>query len=98
MSRGFCSKCGTTLIWTSKKALKEVGITTGLMNEAVLIGTKTSPEGYDVGSEKRVGEEMGKALSFPTDGNLWFKNAVLGVTDEVRAGKKFAEGFEGVTI
>lgn len=57
---------------------------TGTVDERWLIGTKTG--------DGREGEGLGRELCTPSGGNYWFQNAVRGVTDEVKGGKKFVEG------
>lgn len=46
----------------------------------------------------RTGVEHGKVLCEPVAGQLWFENAIEGVTDQVAVGKKFLEGFEGPVL
>ena len=88
--RGFCKKCGGTILWRSEVNPEDVGITTGTIDEKLLIG--------DGLHQRRQGLEVGKALCEPIGGHLWFANAVQGVTDEVKVGKKYLEGFEGPVL
>ena len=93
--RGFCNKCGSTILWRCEKEPEEVGITTGTVDEKWLIGEKTGSDGPH---QAREGLDVGKALCQPVAGHLWFGNAVQGVTDQVTVGKKFLEGFEGPVL
>lgn len=93
--RGFCNHCGGTLLWRSEKSPQEVGITTGSIDEKSLIGSK---EGCDSPHQGRQGLEVGKALSEPIGGHLWLENAIKGVTDEVKVGKKYLNGFDGLVL
>ncbi|KAI9872940.1 MAG: hypothetical protein M1830_001039 [Pleopsidium flavum] len=78
--RGFCANCGSTLTWQNEKEIPgEIELLTGTVDEKWLVGTKD-------------GEGVGRELCEPRGGNFWFANAIKGVTDEVRGGKKFVEG------
>ena len=70
-----------------------MGITTGTLDEGVLLGERR--EGCD---EDGGGRGTGKELASPEAGHLWFGNAIGGVTDEVRVGRKFVEGMDGKVI
>ena len=90
--RGFCTTCGSTLLWRSDKHPEDVGITTGTIDEEMLIGRSEGCDG------PRAGTETGKALASPEAGHLWFENAIKGVTDQATVGRKFAEGFDGAVL
>ena len=72
-----------------------MGFTTGTLDEEVLIGKKENCDGPHQGRE---GAETGRQLATMTAGHLWMENAIVGVTDEVKVGKKFVEGFEGLVV
>ena len=71
--RAFCRNCGSTLLWRCEKEPEEVGITTGTIDEDLLIGEKI---GCHCPGQERKGLEVGKALCEPVAGHLWFENAV----------------------
>ena len=93
--RGFCKRCGATILWRGEKDPQEVGITTGTVDEKWLIGEKV---GCDGPHEGREGVETGKRLCEPIAGHLWFENAIKGVTDEAKVGEKFLEGSDGPVL
>lgn len=68
---------------------------TGTLDEEVLTGKK---EGFDRPHQRREGTETGKRLTTMRAGYLWMENAIVGVTDEVKVGKKFVEGIEGLVV
>ena len=60
-----------------------------------MIGKK---EGCDGPHQGREGTETGKQLTTMTGGHLWLENAIVGVIDEFKVGKKYVEGFEGLVV
>lgn len=88
--RGFCNQCGGTFLWRYRKDPQEVGITTGSVDESLLMGSNKGSDGPHQG---RQGLEAGKLLCEPVGGHLWLENAIKGVTDEVKIGKKYLEGY-----
>lgn len=93
--RGFCHPCGGTFLWRPNKDPQEVGITTGSIDEEFLID---SNDGCDGLHQERQGLEVGKALCKPVGGHLWLEDAIKDVTDKVKVGKKYLEGFDGLVL
>lgn len=100
--RGFCAECGSTLSWRNIDVPEEFEILTGTIDEAFLIGDRTtrveSKDLAEKGNWERVLREeesgstiLGWALCFPQGGNFFFRNAVQGVTDTIAGEKRFVE-------
>ncbi|KAJ5675988.1 hypothetical protein N7462_008885 [Penicillium macrosclerotiorum] len=97
--RGFCIKCGSSLIWRSEDKKDTLDLYVGTIDERWLIGEKVK------GSERktkngivfeRVGS-VGKELCTPSEFQFYYENAIPGITDLVPGGQKFlAENEPGV--
>ena len=62
-------------------------ICTGTVDERWLVGEEVEGEGSEGKVPRREGG-LGKELCVPRGGNFWCRNAIVGVTDEVRGGGK----------
>ncbi|KAF2469337.1 uncharacterized protein BDR25DRAFT_288853 [Lindgomyces ingoldianus] len=84
--RGFCSKCGSSLIWRSQDNPKTLDLFLGTVDQKWLVEEK----------------EVGKALATPNQYQIWCENAVKDVTDLVKTGRRFLreddEGTKGELI
>ena len=77
--RAFCAKCGSALYWrgTNEPQDKDrVEVWTGTLDQKWLSGE--GGKGFE--------------LCSPKDGEFWWPNAVKGVTDGGKVGRKFAKG------
>ncbi|KAF2179378.1 hypothetical protein K469DRAFT_674200 [Zopfia rhizophila CBS 207.26] len=71
--RGFCTKCGSSLIWRSDDQKETLDLFLGTVDEKWLVQEK----------------DVGKDLATPNQFQFWCENAIEGVTDVVRGGRKF---------
>ncbi|PTB69593.1 hypothetical protein BBK36DRAFT_1138017 [Trichoderma citrinoviride] len=80
--RGFCKRCGTSLVWRSTDDGSTVDVFLGTVDEKWLVHED--------------GGKVGQALARPNGTQFWMENAVPGVTDLVKGGKEFPrEGEDG---
>lgn len=81
---------------------EEIDIFPGTVDEAFLIGDRTARVDSKVLKEKRMWEQvlrkeerdsklLDKELCLPKGGNFFFRNAIQGVTDTAKGGKRFVE-------
>ncbi|OJJ51754.1 hypothetical protein ASPZODRAFT_462982 [Penicilliopsis zonata CBS 506.65] len=99
--RGFCSDCGSSLVWKTEKTPDELALFIGTLDEKWLIGEKGAgtekPMEHGIRVHSRGG--LGELLATPRNGQYYFENAIEGVTDGAR-GKKYLthpsieEGFD----
>lgn len=90
--RGFCNRCGSTLVWRSDKDPEEVGFTTGTLDEEVLIGKREGCDGPHRGRERT---ETGKQLATMTGGHLWMANAIGALLMRLKLGRSLWRGLRG---
>jgi hypothetical protein len=99
--RGFCSKCGSPLIWRSEDNTATWDLYLGTIDEKWLVGEKVP------GSEKktefgirydRTGG-VGKIVGTPNQYQYWCENAIEGVTDLLHGGERYlTEKTEGKAL
>ncbi|KAB8070407.1 Mss4-like protein [Aspergillus leporis] len=89
--RGFCSECGSSLIFRSEETPKELHVFLGTIDEKWLIGEKV--KGTEKLTERGVAFErdggLGGILGTPSYVQIYYENAVPGVTDILGGGKKY---------
>lgn len=97
--RGFCGQCGSPLIWRSDDKTDTLDLYLGTIDERWLVGErvegseKTTIHGIKV--ERRGG--VGKELCTLSQFQLYYENAIPGVTDVVRGGHKYlTENIPGI--
>lgn len=87
--RGFCSKCGSSLIWRSDDDKQTLDLFLGTLDEKWLVKKASSQK------DGRVAQ----ALARPSGTQFWMENAISGVTDTVAGGKRYPqEGPESRTL
>ncbi|KAL9471297.1 hypothetical protein ACSS6W_009238 [Trichoderma asperelloides] len=80
--RGFCKRCGTSLVWRSADDGSTVDVFLGTVDERWLVHEDDG--------------KVGQALGRPNGTQFWMENAIPGVTDLVKGGKEFLrEGEDG---
>jgi len=93
--RGFCSKCGSSLAWFTDEMPEDMVIFVGTIDEEFLLG-KVLEETVKEDKHGKKFERQGGLARELTDassaGNLYWQNAVPGVTDHL-AGPKFLQHF-----
>ncbi|KAF2671703.1 hypothetical protein BT63DRAFT_476573 [Microthyrium microscopicum] len=89
--RGFCSTCGSSLTFTYDADPDSTEIHVGSIDEHILLGAKNGEEYHGEHGTKATRKDggIGKLLT-RTDrsSNIWWENAIEGVTDD-RPGLKF---------
>ncbi|KAF4152393.1 hypothetical protein CNMCM6936_002974 [Aspergillus lentulus] len=88
--RGFCSKCGSSLLWRNEERPEEIDLFLGTVDEEWLVGERVDSSkstGNPVGPTRKGG--VGKTLGIPKDGQYYYENVITGVTDGLRGGKKY---------
>ncbi|KAJ5112868.1 hypothetical protein N7456_001402 [Penicillium angulare] len=89
--RGFCSRCGSSLIWRSEDKTDTLDLYLGTIDEKWLVGDRvegsetTTPHGIKVMRTDGVGKE----LCTPSQFQFYYENAIPGVTDVVQGGHKY---------
>ncbi|KAI9802395.1 MAG: hypothetical protein M1825_002777 [Sarcosagium campestre] len=98
--RGFCRNCGSTLTWRGENSPDERGqieLHTGSLDEQYLVDTTASAGQGDAkkgGVSKNGG--WGVDLAGRNAYNVYFQNAIRGVTDgSITNGKRFVESSTG---
>lgn len=84
--RGFCSKCGSTILWRRDSAPDEQSLAVGSFDEEFLIGKRDNDKVKGEGG-------FGMALYQKDNRHLYTVNEIKGVTDHF-SGKRFAPGEE----
>ncbi|KAK6453316.1 hypothetical protein FP744_10009568 [Trichoderma asperellum] len=80
--RGFCKRCGTSLVWRSADDGSTVDVFLGTVDERWLVHEDDG--------------KVGQALGRPNGTQFWMENAIPGVTDLMKGGKEFLrEGEDG---
>ena len=74
--RAFCSRCGSTLSWTTHEASAIVELAVGTFDEEFLIGVRDTEEEAPRGG-------YGSALANPAGDHFFIMNAIPNVTDNV---------------
>lgn len=77
--RGFCSRCGSSLFWRSVDRTDTFDLFLGTVDEKWLVENK----------------EIGTVLGTPNQYQFWCENAMKGVTDVIRGGRKFLQEDDG---
>lgn len=93
--RAFCSKCGSSLAWFNHDMPKDVIIFVGTIDEQFLMGKvlEGTVKETEHGKHFERGTGYAKKLTdASTAGNLYWQNAIPGVTDHL-AGPKFLQHF-----
>jgi hypothetical protein len=89
--RGFCLECGSSLLFRSEKTPGELDIFLGTIDEDWLIGEKIEESGkktaHGVSFERKGG--VGSILGTPSYVQLYYENAVPGVTNILGGGSKY---------
>jgi len=102
--RGFCSTCGSSLTFNYTENPERTEIKVGTIDEEILLGEKAEEEYHGEHGTKATRKPggLGNVLT-RTDrsSNIWFENAIEGVTDEMPGLKYWREqtdgtGFESV--
>lgn len=75
--RGFCSNCGTSLIWRSGDDERTVDLFMGTLDERWLVHE-------DKG-------DVGRVLATPNGMQCWLENAIPGVTNSVKGGEEYSQ-------
>ena len=96
--RGFCASCGSTLTWR-RDGSQWIEVALGTIDEKWLLGDRTARVSSQSLTEKGVFEKalavddgaMGRDLSTPQGGHMFFRNAIKGATDVVQVGTKYVE-------
>ena len=84
--RGFCSDCGSPLIWRSDDDQSTVDLYIGTLDEVWLTGHMLTD-----------GAEIANSLAKPNGTQFWMENAIPGVTDLVAGGRRYQqEGPDGL--
>ncbi|KAI4093194.1 MAG: hypothetical protein LQ344_003021 [Seirophora lacunosa] len=97
--RGFCSACGTAILWRSEENAEEIDLFIGSIDEKWLIGDRTEKVSSESLTEPGVFEKvlsadegaLGRAICTPQMGQMFVRNAIKGVTDARLVGKRFVE-------
>jgi hypothetical protein len=80
--RGFCRRCGTSLIWRSGDDDRTVDVFLGTLDERWLV--------------HHADGKLGETLARPNGTQFWMENAIVGVTDLLKGGKEYPqEGPDG---
>jgi hypothetical protein len=79
--RGFCSRCGSSILWRSQDSKEDFDLFLGTVDERWLVGEK----GQD---GRRVGG-FGKELSMPSYKQFWCENEIPGITDLLNGGVRY---------
>lgn len=75
--RGFCRRCGTSLIWRSEDDERTLDVFLGTLDEKWLIQTEDC--------------KVGESLARPNGTQFWMENAIPGVTDHLKGGKEYPQ-------
>ncbi|KAJ4269710.1 hypothetical protein NW762_001378 [Fusarium torreyae] len=79
--RGFCGDCGTSIAWRSADYTPIFDLYLGTVDEKYLVGDSA----------------VAKTLATPNGTQYWLQNAIHGVTDKLKGGKKhLQEGPDGL--
>lgn len=95
--RAFCSVCGSSLAWFTDDMPDELIIFVGTIDEMVLMGKvhEDTVRETEHGKEFKRGQGLSTELTDASNaGNLYWQNAIPGVTDHL-AGPKFLQHFVG---
>lgn len=79
--RGFCSRCGSSILWRSEDDKDEFDLFLGTVDERWLVGEK----GHD---GRRIGG-FGKELVTPNYKQLWCENEIPGCSDLLKGGVRY---------
>lgn len=79
--RGFCSRCGSSIVWRSNDEKDNIDIFLGTVDERWLVGEK----GQD---GRRIGG-FGKELATPNHKQLWCENEIPGSTNLLHGGVRY---------
>lgn len=81
--RGFCSKCGSSLIWMSDKMQHRYVLMVGTVDEEILVGKKVEGTERETkrGLEFERTKAYGKEFCTPKISMFW-ENVITGVTDQ----------------
>ena len=89
--RGFCSRCGSSLIWRSDDNPTTWDLFLGCVDQKWLVGSG-SDDIADRGSAAGTGtpeKGFGRELCTPNQFQFWWENVIAGVTDHVKTGEKY---------
>jgi len=94
-TRSFCSSCGSSLAWRIDGMDDMMVIFLGTIDEEFLIGNKIKGTEQETGLGVRFDRQGGfsKGLCKPNMGNLFWNNAIAGITDHDLGGTKFLQSF-----
>jgi len=84
--RGFCSRCGSSILWRSDDQKENIDLLLGTVDERWLVGEK----GHD---GRRIGG-FGKELATPNDNQIWCENEIPGCTDLLHGGLRYLKGHD----
>ncbi|KAK1141017.1 hypothetical protein N8T08_009674 [Aspergillus melleus] len=84
--RGFCSACGSSLSFRSEDAPDKIYILLGTLDEEVLVGEKVAGSGRE--TEFGVVWERKGGIGMPLAYQLYWENAIPGVSDLLKDGKR----------
>jgi hypothetical protein len=89
--RGFCSACGSPLIWRSEEKTDTLDLYLGTIDEKWLVGEKIEGSEQKTKSGVHVKRQggFGKELGTPSQFQFYYENAIEGVTDILEGGKKY---------
>jgi hypothetical protein len=91
--RGFCSRCGSSLIWRSDDKMETWDLFLGCVDEEWLVEKKSVDEGKRVSAtiDSPGSSILGKDLCTPNQYQYWWENVVPGVTDLVKTGEIYLQ-------
>lgn len=94
-TRSFCSNCGSGLTWRIDGMDDMMVVFLGTIDEDFLIGNqiKGTEQETDLGIKFDRQGGFAKELCQPNMGNLFWNNAIAGVTDHDLGGVKFLQSF-----
>jgi len=89
--RGFCGACGSPLIWRSEDKTDTLDLYLGTIDEKWLVGEKVegSEEKTKFGVQTKRQGGYGKEFGTPSQFQFYYENAIEGVTDILKGGKKY---------
>lgn len=89
--RGFCSRCGSSLIWRSEDITDTLDLYLGTIDEKWLVGERVEGSerntSYGIQFERTGG--VGEELCTPSQFQFYYENVIPGVTDVVQGGHKY---------
>lgn len=89
--RGFCSRCGSSLIWRSGDNTATLDLFLGCVDQKWLVGDAEAGDATDrdAGVRHNGHGGYGKDLCTPNQYQFWWENAIPGVTDHLKTGETY---------